>query len=389
MSQFDKNMKIMVLSGDKENLITVIKCLKKLDFTKITHSDNGVEAIQKMVVDPVDFILCDQDIRFLKGWVFIKEMKNSDKIPNIPVILFGKANAPESEEIMKQYGVIQYLKFPISDSNLDFAIHSTLTLFNTSGTTENKFSKAKTALLHQNSTAVDLYQELRGLTKNSTRSSLGLAQAYVQNNEQEKASKVLQEVVATGDITPSTRIIGIKLALEQKNTENANQLSTSLLTEQDNIFYYSRCVDLFIEASEFMSAENYCVQAIEKDFLVPQFHTNLAKCKYGQDKYPDCINVLNEAEKKFGPSYEISNIRGVCYKKTGSFTEAIESYEEALQLEPMNPKAYFNIAICLIEMSRFEEAIQQLEACLKMAPTFKRASEKLVELKAKVGEPAA
>ncbi len=383
MADLDKNMKIMVLSGDKENLVTAIKSLTKLGFTKITHSDNGVEAIQKMLVDPVDFVLCDQDIRYIKGWVFIKEIKNSDKIPNIPVILFGKANPPESDEVMKSYGVIQYLKFPVQPSNLDFSIHSTLSLFNTSGTTENKFTKAKKALIADNGQAVELYQELRGITKNSTRSSLGLAQAYVQSNEGEKASKIIQEVVASGDNTPSTKVLGIKFALDNKNVDNAKEISDSLLIEQNNIFYYTKCLDLFMDASEFVIAEDLCDQAIDKNFQVPHFHNNLARCKYNREAYPDCMQTLKDVEELFGPSYETYNIRGVCLKKTGSFKEAIESYEEALKLEPMNPKAYFNIAICLIEMSRFDEAIAQLEACLKIAPSFKRASEKIIELRAK------
>lgn len=381
MMDNDPNMKIMVLSADQENLTTVLKCLEKLQFKKVQTMDNGVEALKSISENPVDFLICDQNVKFIKGWVLLKEIKISEKIPNLPVILFGKGDAPEGEEVLKQYGVLKYQKFPMSVSNLDFAIHSTLSLFKTSGTVENKYSKAKTALIQKDESAVELYSELRGLTKNSTRSSLGLAHALVNNNEVEKAQDVIKEVVASGDTSPTSLMLGVKVELENKHYDEAKKIADRLLADQNNIFYYSRCVKLFMDFEQMDYAKKLCTTAIEKQFQLPDFHVNLAKCCYGEENFAETLKVLDNAQKIFGGSHDLLNMRGICLKRTGDFNEAIEAYEEALRLEPMNAKVYFNIAICYLEMSRIDDAVKQLEACLKIAPNFNRARDKLSELR--------
>ena len=67
----------------------------------------------------------------------------------------------------------------------------------------------------------------------------------------------------------------------------------------------------------------------------------------------------------------------------GAFSDAIEAYEAALKLDPTNPKVYFNMAICYVEMADYPNAISNLETCLRISPSFSRAEDKLKELKEK------
>ncbi|MFK7824385.1 MAG: tetratricopeptide repeat protein [Oligoflexales bacterium] len=380
----DPQTRIYLLSSDRENIVAVIKCLKKLGFSNIKHFENGIEAMQSLISNRVDYVICDQNLKFISGWLFIKEIKINEKVPNIPVTLFGKEAPPESEEVLKQFGVIKYVQFPVSISSMEFSINSTLSLFNTNGTIENKYTQAKTALLEQKSEkAAEMYEELRGLTSKSVRSSLGLAHAYVQTNETDKADTLIKEVAKSGDTTPQSLLLAAKVCLQDKRNDEAGKNIKKLLESHDDIFYYSRSVKLFIEFKQYQTSEDLCNTAIERNFQVPDFHICLAKCRYTQEDFESCLELLFEAEKIYGQSNDLLNLKGVCLKRIGAYSDAIESYENALKLDPTNPKVYFNMAICYIEMSDFPNSIKYLETCLKISPSFARAREKLKELKEK------
>lgn len=380
--ELDPKLKICVLSADRNNIVTTIKCLKNLGFSDISHTESGIAAIQNILREPVDYVLCDQNLKFISGWLFIKELKTSDQLPNIPVTLFGCDDAPDSEDVLKQYGVLKYIKFPLmSSSDMEFAIHSTLSLFNTAGTVENKYTKAKSALLNEETeSAVELYSELRNLTEKSSRSSLGLAQAYVQDNNMAKATELIEEIAENGEDVPASMLLSAKVKLENMLPDEARDIVERLLKKHDSIFYYSEAANLFSTFKEYTYSDNLCQDAIARDFQVADFHICLAKSQYTQGNFDDCLDLLLEAEEKFGVSHDLLNLKGVCLKRVGAYSDAIANYEQALKLDPMNAKVYFNMAICYIEMSQFDVAISNLKTCIELAPNFDRAKEKLNEL---------
>ncbi len=72
MGNFDKELSVLVLSAQKDHAETIIKALKKLELQKIQLMDNGIEALQKMTEQSFGFLICDQNIRFISGWLLIK-----------------------------------------------------------------------------------------------------------------------------------------------------------------------------------------------------------------------------------------------------------------------------------------------------------------------------
>src|SRR5690606_7129044 len=137
---------------------------------------------------------CDMSVKFISGWMLIKEVKTSDKIPNIPMLLMGEVPAPAPDDDLKSFGIVKYLQVPFRDADLSFLINSTLQLARTSGTIENKFTKAKESLIQNRcEDAVEQFEELNSLTKRSMRSLVGLSTALVQRGEFEKAETLMVE----------------------------------------------------------------------------------------------------------------------------------------------------------------------------------------------------
>jgi tetratricopeptide (TPR) repeat protein len=382
LGNYSKDLSVLVLSAQKDHAETIVKALKKLDLHTIQVMDNGIEALQTMTEQAFGFLICDQNIRFISGWLLIKEIKTSDRIPNIPVILFGKDPQPESDEILKRYGLIKYLHFPVQPSDLDFTIHSTLSLFNTSGTLENKYTKAKDSLLQNRSKeAIELYSELRGLTKNSARSSMGLAQSYLQDEQVAQADKVIEELSKSDEDSPARSLLQARIHLQKKQSQPAVDLLNKVLEQLPNGFYFTKSIKLLMDFQQFRLAAPLCHSAIRAGIERPEFLLCLGKDRYNEGDMEGALDYTQQHESAFGMTNEVYNLRGVCFKKLGDHSRAIESYEQALRLNPTDARVYFNLAMCSIQMKRNDEAARYLELCLQYAPAFPKAREKLDELR--------
>lgn len=376
--------KVLVLSADKAAISITLKSLKKLGYAAITFMDNGLDALKSIEKSSFDFVLCDVNIRFVNGYLFIKEVKNSENIPNIPVILFGSSEPPDTEENLKKYGIIQYLQVPFTESQMDFAIHSTISLFNTSGTIENKFTKAKDSLLkNESEKAVELYSELSALTSGSTRSNIGLAQSYMKTNNKEKAEEILTKVAESEEDSPTRYLMQARMSLQKKKVVEANQTIGKLLEGLPNEFYFSRVIRLYMEFKAFKEAEEVCEEALGHKFELVEVYNSYAKCKYLNSQFEKALEIVVQTEKKFGIDTSLLNLRGVCYKKLGKITEALASYEEALRLSPNDAKVYFNLAQCAIGLKNYQGAEKYLDACLKISPNFPRAGDQLNEIRSR------
>jgi len=379
-------LKVAILSSNSKTSLTVEQTLRKFEYKDINKLDNGIEALRTIKEQPPGFLICDMSMKFLSGWMLIKEIKTSDNIPNIPVMLLGETEPPAPEEELKQYGIVKYLKVPFRDADLSFLINSTLQLANTSGTIENKYTLAKQALLKNDAkAAVERYEELHGLTKKSVRSSLGLAEAYVQTGNLERAGDVILDAAKQGEANPAALMMQSGILLKRNEREDAFKVTSRLIFELMSAtpFYFSKSLKLYMDHNDFQHGEAICQAALDRKFKLPEFVLTLGRCKFQLDKPAESLEILKTAEAEYGLSPDLLNLRGVCQKKLGDYAGAILSYEEALRLSPMDAKIYFNMASCAIAMKNYDAAAKHFESCLKIAPTFPKAKEKLDELYSK------
>lgn len=388
MTEKSAPLKIAILSSNPGTAKTIDQILRKFEYKDIQIFDNGIEALKILREQPFTFLICDMSVKYISGWTLIKEVKASDKIPNIPCMLLGDVAPPASDDELKQYGIVRYLKAPYKDSDLSFLINSTLQLCNTSGTIESKYTKAKAALIsNKGKDAVEQFEELHGLTKKSMRSSLGLAEAYIQNQEVDKANAVIMEAVKNSkEINPTSMMMQATILLKQKTADQAFKITAQLVDEvmATTPFYLSKSLKLYMDYSEYLYAEQLCTRGIDRKFKLPEFKLTLARCKYEQDVFAEALTTITSAEEEYGKSADLFNLRGVCQKKIGDFNGAISSYEEALKLSPMDAKVFFNMASCAISAKSYDQAARYLESCLQINPNFPKVKEKLAEIKTKV-----
>ena len=380
-------LKVLVLTNDGDHTKVAQSSLASFGIQEIVVMNDGLQALDKLRTISFDFLICDQNIRFVSGWQLIKEIRLSESIPNIPVLLFGKTESPDTEANLQKYGIVKYLKSPFNPSSLNFLINSTITLAGTSGTIENKYTRAKASLIAQNpKEAIALFSELRWQTENSTRSMIGLAISHAKNGDPGSAEDLLEQVAKRAEDTPACMLVAARIHLRNGKLADGSNLLQKLLSEMPSEFNYSRVARLYLDYHLFKDAQGLCLEAIGKDFLSIDIYICLAKCYYANGVMDKSLSSITDVETMFGLNSELYNLRGVCLKKLGLFEEAVYAYEEALKLNPNDAKIYFNMAMCAIGTKDYPMAHRHLATCLKIAPEFPKAVEKFAEIDAKIGQ---
>jgi len=375
--------KALILSGMKDSVQPIKNSLKGFEYGEIESIENGIDALKKLNSTTYDMIICHNKVKFISGWNLIKEMKNSDKIQNMPVVLMGELPAPANDDELKAYGLVKYLKAPSNEAELSFLINSTIQLFKTSGTVENKYTKAKAALIGSKSVeAVELYQELHSLTKKSLRSSVGLAEAYTRTGDEDKAETVILDALKADASSTAASLMQIKIMLKKQQLPEAQVAAMNLLMPvKDSPFYHTRVLSFYNDFKILEAAEHICRDAIQKDFKVPEFWASMARLLFTKGRYDESLTTIDSSVHFFGPNVELLNIKGACMRKLNRLDDALKAYSDALKVSPLDAKVYFNMAVCCIAMKSIPEAKTHLEMVLKISPDFPNAASKLAEVK--------
>ena len=384
MNNHHKLDKVFIASGNKQNTIAMLKLLKPYNIPVISTEENGLNALQKLAEESFDLIIVDSQLKYISGLLFVKEKKTSEKIPNMACILFGSDDDSEIPEGNEEYGLVKYAKLPLVANQFEFILTSTLSLFRTSGTIESKYTIAKKAFIEEKSEeAVELYAELHGLTQKNARSSMGLAQAYDQDNQKAKAEETMIELAKSGQGNLTSLLIALKLYLRKGEDDKATGILEQIMADPSP-YHYVEGVKHLLQFKQWESIRMLCESAIKLKYKLGIFHISLAKCRYACEDFDEALQILETANENFGETNESLNLQGVCYKKVGAYSDAKHCYEQALKLAPGDSKVYFNLAICSLDLQDFEEAKKYLETCLELAPNFTRAKVKLEEIMEKV-----
>lgn len=382
MIEINPKTKILVVSADPENALAIKLLLKKVGLTTVTECDSGIEALKLAMKDKFELILCDQNTRFLSGWLFVQEFKTSARILNTAVVLLGKEAGEVPPAELKQFGVPGYLQMPCSLKDLMHLVSVALTDLTTSGTTENQYTNAKFALVNEkHDEAVNLYESLRRATNNSNRSSVGLAQALEKKEDFTSAEAIVAAIAPGSGGSISALLLKLRLAARSGNQEDAAKIVDALLkATATSPLYFLSCLDLCLSHEFIDLAEKICARAKKQGFNMPEFVLGQAKVLYARHDAAEALKMIRRLTRDFGETLESLNLEGVCMRKMANYDGAKTAYEKALKLSPMDSKLFFNLALTAIAMHDTESAIRHLETCVKISPHFAKAREKLEEL---------
>lgn len=87
-------------------------------------------------------------------------------------------------------------------------------------------------------------------------------------------------------------------------------------------------------------------------------------------KLVDCEIAAQKLAQQFPDTFILHHVLGIARDGLKKYALAVESYRQAIRLQPNTPDLYFNLAIALTELERLDEAKQSYQQALKINPNF-------------------
>jgi len=110
-------------------------------------------------------------------------------------------------------------------------------------------------------------------------------------------------------------------------------------------------------------------------------HCHIGNVLKDMQRFDAAIAALHQAQAFNAGLKEIYNLLGYCHYKRGEHAQAVEAFEQAIELDPTSATDYANIGINLAAMGMKAPAVRWLEMALELEPELNWAKERLVGLR--------
>ncbi|MBR3498505.1 MAG: tetratricopeptide repeat protein [Selenomonadaceae bacterium] len=222
---------------------------------------------------------------------------------------------------------------------------------------------------------------------------------WLNKNEQEKSMLVAQnEALRKANTEQARQIENLKRQLANATTKHDKETITENFAAEDKKFLSNQKVDAaqkLFDKGDYDGAIKLCNEAIEldSDNALAWGLLGIACGRLGQ--YERAIVDFNKAIK-LNPNDDIAyNNRGVAYSKLGNkyslvdrifdvksedyyksleyFTNAIQDFNKAIELNPNSYSAYNNLGIVYSSLDLYELAIQKFNKAIQINPNYASA----------------
>ncbi len=141
--------------------------------------------------------------------------------------------------------------------------------------------------------------------------------------------------------------------------------------------------DLYLKLGDAAAAQRSLTRALEiapEESRAMSTSLNLAEAQRRLDRPDLALVTLDQAESRFGASFELWNSRGVIFTQMNRGAEARAAYEAALRLNPQDADANFNLGIQLLNDREIAAAETHFRQALTLQPTYLPALTMLVRV---------
>ncbi|HEX4808141.1 MAG TPA: tetratricopeptide repeat protein, partial [Bryobacteraceae bacterium] len=109
----------------------------------------------------------------------------------------------------------------------------------------------------------------------------------------------------------------------------------------------------------------------------PDLLTLLAEVRLDQNRGPEALELIGNAEQLGGITALRAQLEGLCHLAVGRLEPAERCFRTAIRLDPNYDAAHYFLARLLYNRNRFDEAIAESNRTIDLSPGFVRAYENL------------
>ena len=116
---------ILIVDDDPDVLYTVEAILKKEGYD-VEKANGGSEALEHLKTSTPELILLDVMMPDIDGWGVLKEIRNDERLKDIPIIMITSRTGQKHRDRANKIGVNVYLGKPFGEEELLNNIQSLL-----------------------------------------------------------------------------------------------------------------------------------------------------------------------------------------------------------------------------------------------------------------------
>ncbi|MBI1308837.1 MAG: response regulator [Proteobacteria bacterium] len=114
----DKNMRILVVDDAQTMRRIIVNLLRQLGFTNMVEADDGTTAWDRLLAEPVDFVISDWNMPKMTGIDLLKKVRSEDRFKALPFIMVTAEGKRENVIAAVQAGVSNYIVKPFNAATL-------------------------------------------------------------------------------------------------------------------------------------------------------------------------------------------------------------------------------------------------------------------------------
>lgn len=231
------------------------------------------------------------------------------------------------------------------------------------------------------SDALDAYQQALEHDYNSPFLHVRVGATQVKLGQPEQALKSFQRALAVEPSHQDALRWMAMLYTSQGRIEEAIHVYERLIEQEPtDRFVLSTLADLYVLQGKLTQAVELYERLIQEHGSSSQLHFNLGVLQGRLGHFQAAIQELSRATELAPESVEIRVALGLTYELDNQLDKAAAHYEEAIRLDPLNPRLYQHAARVYANQDRVQDAIRCYQTMLDLAPADLDAIVGLVRL---------
>jgi len=176
-------------------------------------------------------------------------------------------------------------------------------------------------------------------------------------------------------------------AAMERNSQAEKYLKKVLSIKPDQMDIHLMLSSIYLNQRNYSSAASTLKKIIELDPNLDEAHFGLGEVFIKMRKWNDAIAPLEKAVSMNPDHKEAYFLIGTAHQELKDFEKAVGAYNQYISRNPDRPgDAYYNLGLCQMELSRFDEASQSLAKAAEEKPQDSQVNSKLAEAYQKSGQ---
>lgn len=120
------DLKIIAVDDSPTMRRIIINTLKRAGFEDVIEASDGKDALAKMKVEKVNFVITDWNMPEMDGLTFVSTLRSSDEFKSLPVLMVTTRSVKEDIVEAMKAGVNNYIVKPFTPETLKAKIDQIL-----------------------------------------------------------------------------------------------------------------------------------------------------------------------------------------------------------------------------------------------------------------------